>query len=248
MARPEHMGQAEFRSIVLQSLPNAMFCITCLPAGEPIIRKTSAHALGHLPAPYGDDDAPRHQPAPIVPQSKTGVSRWQHDLWHRIIRAAYSDAPNRVCLDYHPALSQPCTSRYGATSPHLLKWVDRWNAGKPYSEQIKPFGFLTSFTAKSGPLAGGGLAQLVDPTRNERPCKTDIPRPIAPFERNPKLAVQQAFDRNTGEPVEAYKLNTYSEALAQYHLSTEDKFENADFADSGETRRRRIVVKSVGLI
>jgi len=36
--------------------------------------------------------------------------------------------------------------------------------------------------------------------------------------------------------------------LAQFHLSTEDKFLNGDFGDQGETRRRHIRVQRVGLI
>lgn len=36
--------------------------------------------------------------------------------------------------------------------------------------------------------------------------------------------------------------------LAQFHLRIGDKFENGDFADVGETRRRQILVESVGLI
>jgi len=48
--------------------------------------------------------------------------------------------------------------------------------------------------------------------------------------------------------VEVDALKTYAEALAQFHLSTEDKFENGDFADDGLTRRRHVQVESVGMI
>lgn len=216
--------------------------------GEPILRKASAHGLGHLMAPYSEDEAPDFLPKPHLPCSALGVSRWQHDLWIKIIEAALGPNPNQVSLDYHPAFNTPCMSRYGATSPNLLKWVKSWNADKPYSEQIKPFGFMTSFTARSGPLADMGEPSLVDPNRRGPPNKSAIPKPIAPFERNPETAVRLAFDRITGQAVETSRLKTYTEALAQFHLSTEDKFENADYWDVGETKRRHVRVESVGLI
>ena len=42
-----------------------------------------------------------------------------------------------MALDWHPALQSPAVSRYTASSPHLLGWLNSWNAGKPYEEQIK---------------------------------------------------------------------------------------------------------------
>jgi len=62
------------------------------------------------------------------------------------------------------------------------------------------------------------------------------------------VSKQQAFDRATGEPIDPTMLKTYAEALTQFHLSTEDKFENGDFCDTGRTERRHVVAVSVGLI
>ncbi|OUS05338.1 hypothetical protein A9Q96_12205 [Rhodobacterales bacterium 52_120_T64] len=174
--------------------------------------------------------------------------RWQHDLWINIIRAALGDTPNIVPLDYHLAFKNPCVSRYGATSPHLLKWVDTWNDGKPYEQQIKPFGFLMAFTARSGPLAKPKNPEVVDPTQRGRPPKLQKIKPIAPFDLDNMSAVSKAFDRDTGKAVCRDELKTYEEALAQFHLSTEDKFLNGDFVNVGETRRRHIVVSDLGLI
>jgi len=52
----------------------------------------------------------------------------------------------------------------------------------------------------------------------------------------------------TGEPVCQSQLKTYAEALFNYHLSSEDKFENGGFLDSGTTERRHILVDGVTLI
>lgn len=55
----------------------------------------------------------------------------------------------------------------------------------------------------------------------------------------------QAFDRETGTPVPASSLRTYADALAQYHISPESKFLNADFLDRGTTQRRHVRLATV---
>ena len=81
--------------------------------GQPVIRKASAHGLGHLMAPYGLEEAPPNIPAPAVPLSEIGVDRWQYDLWFQIVRAVLDGHPEQVDLTYHPALQLPAMSRYG---------------------------------------------------------------------------------------------------------------------------------------
>jgi len=216
--------------------------------GTPILRKASAHGLGHLRPPYGEDDPAPGVPAPIVPLHEIGVRRWQYDLWFHIISADLRGEPDRVCLDYHPALKKPALSRYGATSPALLRWMERYNDGKPYHQQVKPFGFLVSMTAKSGLWAKPDCGTIADPWKRGRPFKAATPKPISPFERDSCKAATQAFDRVTGEPVLADQLKSYAECLGQYHLSSEDKFENAEFTDHGLTRRRHVIAHAVRLI
>ena len=216
--------------------------------GCTIMRKASAHGLGHLMSPYGDEDAPADIPAPMIPLSAIGVRRWQHDLWIKIIQAALSGKPNRVALDWHPSLQKPAISRYGATSPKLLKWMDHWNEGKAHIDQVKPFGFLVSLMARTGAFVPTMEVDFVDPTQRGRPTKASKPKPIAPFELDHDLAAKHAFDRETGAPIDPIWLKTYAEALAQYHLSTEDKFENGDFCDSGMTQRRHVIAAQFNLI
>ncbi len=55
--------------------------------GKPVLRKASAHGLGHLLPPYREHRAPINIPAPLVPLSEIGVERWQYDLWYWIIEA-----------------------------------------------------------------------------------------------------------------------------------------------------------------
>ena len=89
--------------------------------------------------PYTDKEALPEYPKPQIPLREIGVKRWQHDLWIKIIEAALAGKPDQVAYDWHPALKKPALSRYGATSPELLKWMGHWNEGKSYSAQIRPF-------------------------------------------------------------------------------------------------------------
>jgi hypothetical protein len=119
--------------------PLVCFCISAKryalfnvgPTGEVVIRKASAHGLGHFLAPYEADDAPQSIPAPSVALDNIGLERWHHDLWHKIISAALAGHPDQVDLSYHPGLRRPGVSRYGATTPKLLGWFKRLNSGTP---------------------------------------------------------------------------------------------------------------------
>jgi len=90
--------------------------------GRPVIRKASAHGLGHLMAPY-DESHPAHSiPKFVVNLSGIGLKLWQHDLWWQVVNSALNGHPNQVDFSYHPALNAPAMSRYAATSSELLRW------------------------------------------------------------------------------------------------------------------------------
>jgi hypothetical protein len=222
------------------ALSSKRYALFNIEDGNPILRKASAHGLGHLLDPYAESDAPADIPSPAVALKEIGVRRWQYDLWYKLISAALEGHPERVLLDWHPALSQPAAIRYTASSPQLLNWVARWNQGKPYEEQIRPFGFLLSFMPRKGVFGSFSPTAIDEPGRG-RPPKTEELAPIAPYDSNPAGALSKAFDRLTGRPVRPQELKTYAEVLAQYHLSCEDKFENGQFLDRGRTERRHVV-------
>jgi hypothetical protein len=208
--------------------------------GRPQIRKASAHGLGHLMPPYGDGDGPQDIPAPPVPLSEIGVDRWQYDLWYRIVKAALDGTPDQPRLDLHPSLATPAMSRYAATTPDLLAWFKRHNAGRPYSEQVRPFGFLSGLHAKSD-------RQVADIDSGKAPRSGPL-RPTAPYNRDPSQAASQAFDRDNGEPLPLAALKTYRDTVAQYHLHPEAKFHQGDYTDRGRTQRRHVLVTSVAHI
>ncbi len=191
--------------------------------GRPVLRKASAHGLGHLRPPYEEDKAPRSIPKPVVSLGEIGVERWQCDLWYRIVEAALGDAPEQVRLEDLPGFQGPAVSRYAATTPNLLRWFDRYNNGKPYRNQVKPFNFLLSY--QPGYNVPGGKAP---------------PKPVSAYDKDIEKAAAGCFNRQTGEPVPQEFLKTYQEALAQYHLHPEAKFRNGEFVDSGPTSRRHV--------
>lgn len=204
--------------------------------GGPIMRKVSAHGLGHLLSPYGEGNPPPGLPQPHSSVLRDGTERWHCDLWHRIVEAALAGRPDMVRRDYHSALNRPAVSRYAATSPELLRWFKSYNAKRSYRDQVKPFGFLLSLSS-AWAISESPLPQLTAKSRRKR--ATPI-KPIAPFETDLAKAASLAFDRDTGETVAGSALGTYAEALAQYHVSPESKFAGGDYLDRGTTRRRHV--------
>jgi transcriptional regulator with XRE-family HTH domain len=210
--------------------------------GRPIIRKATAHGLGHLLPPYRDEDAPPDLPQPAVPLHDIGVTRWQHDLWHCIVTAALAGNADRPDLSRLPNFDKPAVSQYSATTATLLRWFERHNSRKGYAQQVRPFNFMLMFQPdkladwKQWRAAVGLDVGNGDPT---------LPCVIAPYDRDCAKAGARCFDRDSGQPVPTELLKTYHKALAQYHLRPEAKFLNADYLDRGETRRRVVKVASI---
>lgn len=179
--------------------------------GKPVLRKVSAHGLGHLIAPYKTKDA----------SYLDDVEPWQQDLWLEIIQAALDNRqPDFSRLEN---FNNPAVSRYGATTPALLKWFDGYNKNKPYKNQVRPFNFLLAMQSKPE------LKSL---------------KPVSSYDKNPSRAVNRCFDRATGETIRKSQLKTNLESLAQYHLHPETKFLNGDYLDNGKTQRRHVIAKA----
>jgi hypothetical protein len=212
--------------------------------GQPVLRKASAHGLGHLLASYRPKEAPPDIPAPAVPLPKIGVERWQYDLWFQIIRAVLDGHPEQVDLSYHPALQLPAMSRYSVTTPALERWFQHHNANRPYEDRVKPFNFISGFQASP---AIGEETFIIGNSSPRRKKQRSL-RPIAPYTERSEEASVRAFDRETGKTIPAGQLKTYAQSLAQYHLRPEAKFENGDYLDSGTTCRRHVQVAQINYI
>jgi hypothetical protein len=126
--------------------------------GKPILRKASAHGLGHLEQLYGEEEAPKSIPAPVVKLSDVGVARWQYDLWYRIAEAALAGKLRELRFDDLPGFNRPAMASYTAATGHMAGWFCAYNEGKPYREQVRPFGFFISPV-----IASDGYPVGVDP-------------------------------------------------------------------------------------
>ena len=102
--------------------------------GQPIIRKASAHGLGHLLAPYDGKSKPGER--------ESGVRLWQEDMWKAIIKSLLSSNPLEVRLDWQEELGHPAVSQYTAATPDRLDWFKDFNRDKSYAQQVKPFNLL----------------------------------------------------------------------------------------------------------
>jgi hypothetical protein len=133
--------------------------------GRPVIRKASAHGLGHLEPPYGEESAPRAIPPPALPLRKLGLQRWHYDLWYRIAEAALQGDPSAVKLDDLPCFNRPAMIAYTATTPNQLAWFETYNRKHTYAKQVRPFGFY-----QAPILTDDGLPVGQDPDRFRLVC------------------------------------------------------------------------------
>jgi hypothetical protein len=205
--------------------------------GTPIIRKASAHGLGHLYPPYGNED-------PDGPETRSGVLPWQTDVWRNIVAAALRGEPQPVPFVTRQELALPAASRYSATTPHILGWFRPYNEGRPYAEQIRPFGFLTWFHTKRPEehfWQEGSEGEAWDP-------RARAPKPVAPYNTDISKAADNAHDRETWEPVPRSWLRTYAETVRLYHLHPETKFLGGGHVQIGPLRRRHVFAAAVEYI
>jgi hypothetical protein len=202
--------------------------------GKPIIRKASAHGLGHFSAPYGHEEESRDERG-------SGVRLWEEDVWKQIISAALGERPREVNYTFRREMLRPAQSRYGATRPAVLNWFKRYNEGRPYAEQVKPFNFLlTFFTRRQEDIASDDLGHEFDP-------KLDEIRPVAPYEKDTEKALRRIFDRNSEnmDPVSDKWLRTVADVLRDYHRQPEYKFLGGGWNEEGILRRRHVFADKI---
>lgn len=226
LLKVEHGETDPVYCLALSAKRYALFSLNC--QGRPTILKASAHGLGHLIAPYRTRKAIKGVPLPKKDAlNNIGIELWQYDLWHRIISETLKNNPTRYNPAELPGFELPAVSRYGATTPELLRWCKLYNAEKPYHEQIRPFGFLYTLYAANG----------LEPVRA-----------ISPFDKDVSKSIPQCFDRDTGESIKPAQLKTYFQGLAQYHLHPETKFLNGNADHCGHTVRRHVIVDHINHI
>ena len=205
--------------------------------GAPVIRKASAHGLGHLVPPYRD-------PERSARIDRIGVELWQEDLWKAVIGAHDDGDPDVVDYGALPGFDQPAVSRYAATNQALLKWFAHYNETAPHDTQVWPFNFLLSFQAKSHIEM-----QTVDPDALARPIwKNRVPHPASRYSSDLTHDRPEVFDRMTGEPIPWSWLKSVARSLTRHHLHPELKFEGGDDDQRGTLKRRHVLAWAISAI
>lgn len=193
-----------------------------------IVRKASAHGLGHLLAPY--DNPSKSE------KDNAKVAFWHREHWTAICEAALAGIDHNGEFIRDHRLNIPAASRYGANTPALLRWFSEYNSELPRSEQVKPFNFLLSFQARNLALLATSDPDAASWIQKRKPA----PRPAGPYEKYPAKAAANAFDRAMKLPIPKRWLQTYTDVLRKYHLHTEAKFHGGFANASGKLWRRHI--------
>ena len=155
--------------------------------------------------------------------------------------AALGDKPRVVDYAFRPEMLRPAHSRYSATRPAVLDWFKRYNEGRPYAEQVKPFNFLLTFFARrQEDVATEDAAHEWDPKREEM-------RAVAPYERDSEKALRRIFDRNSEglKPVPKKWLRTVADVVRDYHRQPEYKFLGGGWNEEGVLRRRHVFAETI---
>ena len=192
--------------------------------GEPVMLRKDAnnktdrwsqHGLGHLLNPT---------------DTNSGDRDWIGQLWLNMLRRSYRLPTQKLSFDDLPAVG-----RVSVGSPAAMRSFASFNAGKEYSQQIKPFSFVLTCQVKQlGHPAG------VEPERFHL---------VAPYDAEPTRWIEADWiDQYTGNLYritteghhgarETARVKTYGEILREYEFHPEAKCADAE----GNTCERQTV-------
>lgn len=165
----------------------------------------SRHGLGHLLNPSDPESSDRN---------------WTAAVWDVIVRSSLGLSVKELQFAHLPAIG-----RITVSSPALMKSLESLNAGKPYSEQIKPFNFLlTCHVSAFGHPAG------VDPEKFHL---------VTPYDPDPRTWLEKEWiDQYTGKRYritttghcgsrQTARVKTYGEIIIEYEFHPESKCADA---------------------
>jgi hypothetical protein len=185
------------------------------------VRKASEHGLGLFRSPMERDPGWKHRWA-----------RWVDTVWRRTI----AEVRGEDAGPYPGWFTRPAVSETSVSTPNVAAPFARWNAGRPYREQVKPFGFL--------------LVGHADPLARSVPDTRPV-TPVAPYTSDPGEYLGRPWvDRRDGSPLcvttderpsrGSIRLRTYGDVVREYRIHPESK--------SGHPDGRRGNRGSIGLL
>ncbi len=142
----------------------------------------------------------------------------------------------------------PAVGRISVSSPAVMKSLAKFNAGKPYGDQIKPFNFLLTCHVKQ---LGHPLG--VDPEHFHL---------IAPYSTDPKEWLNadwiNQYDRNPGKTYRittagahgdrrTARVKTYGEVIEEYEYHPESKCADADGNPCGKQTVGLLYRRHIGI-
>jgi len=166
----------------------------------------SQHGLGHLLNPTDPESEDR---------------KWTATVWHDMMRRALG-LPTQ-----HPSFeNSPAVGRVTISSPGILRSLADFNAGKTYSNQLKPFNFLLTCHVKQF-----GHPLGVDPERFHL---------IAPYTSDPQRWLEMLWiDQYSGKRYrittaghhgnrKTARVKTYGDVIREYEFHPESKCADAN--------------------
>jgi len=192
----------------------------------------SRHGLGHLLNPTDPEASDRN---------------WTAAVWDLIVRKSLGIKTKSLNFADLPAIGRTTVS-----SPAIMKSLESLNAGKPYSEQIKPFNFLLTWH-----VAPFGHPEGVNPEKYHL---------VTPYDTDPRKWLEKAWiDQYTGKQfrittrghygfMQTARVKTYGDIVTEYEFHPESKcadaYGNACAKQTVELLQRRHVkidqIKCIG--
>ncbi len=191
----EKIFKKERSNVLFYGISSKRYCLYTKDNGIFRIDKDdySAHGLGHLLDPIKD--------------TMHDQSDWHKTIWFDILDYYYYD------VDIGSKYEEKCAmQKISLSTPSLWNRFSKFNKGKPYSEQIKPFNFV---------LIGFG---------NIKDSKTgELIKPLAPYQNPAKHAVYGDFidcNAKTGKIMHGkeYWKNLYK-TISEYDRHPESKLD-----------------------
>lgn len=191
----------------------------------------SRHGLGHLLNPTDPESSDRN---------------WTAAVWDGIVRKSLGLPIKELRFAHLPAIGRTTVS-----SPALMKCLESLNAGKPYSDRIKPFNFLQ--TCHVTPF---GHPEGVDPEEFHL---------VTPYDPDPRRWLDTEWiDQYTGKRFrittsghcgtkQKARVKTYGDVVIEYEFHPESKCADAfgnpcDRQTTGLLGRRHIKIDQIKCI